>query len=66
MDPTSLVSAMAGAQMSQLQMAIAAKMMRMNADAANSVVQIIDAAQQNMTSLANVAAGVGQNVNISA
>jgi hypothetical protein len=66
MDPTSLVSAMAGAQMSQLQMAIAAKMMRMNADAASSVAQIIDAAQQNMTSLANVAAGVGQNVNISA
>ena len=66
MDPTSLVSAMAGAQMSQVQIAIAAKMMRMNADAASSVVQIIDAAQQNMTSLANLAAGVGQNVNISA
>jgi hypothetical protein len=28
-------------------------------------VQVIDAAQQNMQSLANVAAGVGQNVNIS-
>jgi len=37
----------------------------MNADAAKSVVQVIDAAQQNMQSLANVAAGVGQNVNIS-
>jgi hypothetical protein len=66
MDPTSLVSAMAGAQMSQVQMAIAAKMLRMNADAAGSVVQIIEAAQQNLQSLANVAAGVGQNVNISA
>ena len=56
---------MVGAQMSAVQMAIAAKMLRMNADSAASVVQIINAAQQNMQSLANMAAGVGQNVNIS-
>jgi hypothetical protein len=56
---------MSGAQMSAVQMAIAAKMLRMNANSAASVVQIIDAAQQNMQSLANVAAGVGQTVNIS-
>jgi hypothetical protein len=66
MDPTSLAAAMVGAQMSQMQMAAAAFIMRMNADAAASVVQVIDAAQQNIQSLANVAAGVGQNVNISA
>ncbi len=66
MDPTSLVSAMAGAQMSQVQMAIAAKMLRMNADAAGAVVQVLEAAQQNLASLANVAAGIGQNVNITA
>ncbi|MGA2565693.1 MAG: hypothetical protein ABSF41_02565 [Pseudolabrys sp.] len=66
MDPTSLATAMVGAQMSQVQMAVAATMMRMNADSAASVVQIIDAAQQNIQSLANVAAGVGQNVNITA
>ncbi len=66
MDPTSLVSAMAGAQMSQVQMAVAAKMLRMNADMAGSVVQLLDSAQQNLQSLANVAAGVGQSVNISA
>jgi len=48
-----------------MQMAAAAMMMRMNADNAASVVQIIDAAQQNMARLANVSAGVGQNVNIS-
>jgi hypothetical protein len=64
MDPASLASALIGAQLSQLQMAVAAKMMRMNADSAKSVVQLIDAAQQNMQSLANV--GAGQNVNISA
>ena len=66
MDPTSLATAMVGAQMSQVQMAIAAKMMRMNADSAASVVQLIDAAQKNMQSLANVGAGVGQNINITA
>ena len=50
--------------MSQVQMAIAAKIMRMNADAAASIVQVLDAAQQNIASLANVATGVGQNLNI--
>ena len=66
MAPASLATAMVGAQMSQVKMAVAARMMRMNADSAKSVVQLIDAAQQNMQCLANVAAGVGQNVNISA
>ena len=56
---------MVGAQTARMQLAAAAMMMRMNADNAASVVQIIDAAQQNMDSLANVSAGVGQNVNIS-
>ena len=65
MDTASLASAFIGAQMSQVQMAMAADMMRMNADSAKSVVQLIDAAQKNMQSLANVGAGVGQNLNIS-
>jgi hypothetical protein len=56
---------MVSAQTARMQMAAAAMMMRMNADNAASVVQIIDSAQQNMASLANVSAGVGQNVNIS-
>ena len=66
MDPTSLAAALAGAQMSQVQMAIAAKMLRMNTDAAGSIVQVLDAAQRNIQTLANVAAGVGQNLNITA
>ncbi len=65
MDPTSLAAAMVGTQVSQLQLAAAAMMMRMNANNAGSVVQVIDAAQQNMNSLANLAAGVGQNIDIS-
>jgi hypothetical protein len=48
-----------------MQLAGAAKMLRMNADAAQSVVKMIDAAQQNIDRLANVAAGVGGNVDIS-
>jgi hypothetical protein len=50
----------------QVQLAAAAKMLRMNADAAQSAGQIIDAAQRNMDRLANVAAGVGTNIDISA
>lgn len=65
MDPTSLAAAMVGAQVSQMQMAAAAMMMRMNVQNAGAIVQVIDAAQQNLDNLANVAAGVGQNVNIS-
>ena len=57
---------MAGAQMSSVQMAIAAEMLRMNADAASAIVQVLDAAQKNIANLANVAAGVGQNLNITA
>jgi hypothetical protein len=66
MDPVSIATALVGAQMSGVQMAVAAKMLRMNADAAGSIVQVLDAAQKNIASLANVAAGVGQNLNITA
>ena len=64
MDSVSLAAALAGAQMSSVQMALAAKMLRMNADAAAAIVQVLDAAQQNIANLANVAAGVGQNLDI--
>jgi hypothetical protein len=66
MDPASLAAALVSAQMSRVQMAAAASMMRMNADAASSVAQVVQAAEQNATRLANVAAGIGQNLNISA
>jgi hypothetical protein len=60
-----LVSGLVGAQTARLQMAVAAKMIAMNASADQSVVQLIDAAQQNAKSLANVAAGIGGNLDIS-
>ena len=56
---------MSGASAASTQMALAAKMMRMNADAEASVAKLIDAAQQNMQQLADTAAGVGQNLDIS-
>jgi hypothetical protein len=60
-----LISAFIGARVGQMQLAVAAKMLRMDVDAAQSVVKMIDAAQQNIDRLANVAAGVGGNVDIS-
>jgi hypothetical protein len=66
MDPASIAAALVGSQMSNVQMAIAAKMLRMNADNASAIVQVLDAAQKNLQSLANVAEGVGRNLNISA
>ena len=66
MDPVSLTTAFVGAQMGSAQMAVAAKMLRMNADNAASIVEVLNAAQRNIASLANVAAGVGQKLNITA
>jgi hypothetical protein len=63
MDVGALASAFAGAQTAKLQMAAAAKMMKMNADAQASVVQVLDAAQQNIKAL--VAAGMGGAVDMS-
>ena len=66
MESVALASAMVGAKAAQTQVAVAAEMMKMNADAAASIVQVLEAAQQNINKLANVAAGVGGNVDISA
>lgn len=61
---TSLISAFLGAQTGMMQLAFAARFAHMNADEASSVTKLIDAAQQNFNSLANVAAGIGTNVNV--
>lgn len=66
MDTAAIASAFVGAKAAEVQMAFAAKMLKMNADAAKSVVQVIEAAQENLNRLANVAAGIGGNLNISA
>jgi hypothetical protein len=64
MDSLSLATALSAAQLGRAQMALAARMLRMNADAAASIVQVIEAAQQNIASLGNVSAGIGRNLNI--
>jgi hypothetical protein len=55
-----------GAQTGMVQLAVAARLARMNANEGSSVVKLVDAAQQNFNPLANVAAGVGTNLNVSA
>ena len=60
-----LVSAVIGARIGQAQLAIAAKMLQMESVNAQSVVKLIDTAQQNMDRLANVAAGIGGNLDVS-
>jgi hypothetical protein len=66
MDPTSLITALVGAQTGMVQLAVAARLERMNADQGASVAKLIDAAQQSSDPLANVAAGIGTNLNVSA
>jgi hypothetical protein len=66
MDPTSLITALMGAQTGMVQLAVAARLARMNADQGAAVVKLIDAAQQNANSLANVAAGIGTSLDVSA
>jgi hypothetical protein len=66
MDPASLITALVGAQTGMVQLAVAARLARMNADQGSSVAKLIDAAQQSFDPLANVAAGLGTNLDVSA
>lgn len=65
MDVASIASAFIAAQMAQMQTAVAAKMMKMNADSAADAAKLLEAASQNLNRLANVASGVGGNLDIS-
>jgi hypothetical protein len=66
MDIASIASAIIGAQVGQTQLAVAAKILKMNAEQEASVVKLLDAAQANFNNLATVAAGIGTNLDISA
>jgi hypothetical protein len=63
---TSLIAAVLGAQTGMMQLAVAARLARTNADQGASVAKLVDAAQQNIDTLANVAAGVGTNLDVKA
>ncbi|HEY1542621.1 MAG TPA: hypothetical protein VGG01_09445 [Xanthobacteraceae bacterium] len=62
----SLVSAMLGAQAGNTQVAVAAKFMRENADSSAAIAQLVEAGAQNAKALANVATGIGANLDIQA
>jgi hypothetical protein len=67
MDIMSMVSGMLAAQAGNTQMQVAATIMKSNADAEKSAVQtLLGAAQQSFSSLANVGAGIGGNLNVMA
>ena len=65
MDVAALATALIGAQNAQAQMALAATMIRMNANADASVAKLVEAGQQNIDRLANVASGIGGSLDIS-
>lgn len=61
---TALVGAVMASKTTQLQTAIAARIMKMNAGNERAFVQLIEAASQNAAKLASAASGLGQNVDI--
>jgi hypothetical protein len=63
MDP-SLAAAAVAASVAQVQLGFADRMLAINIDAGRSAVKLIDAAPQNVDSLANVSAGVGASVDM--
>lgn len=65
---TTIAAAAMATNQAQVQMAVAAKIAKMNADQAQSVVALIEAASANMQELAKAALppGVGTTVDISA
>jgi ribosomal protein S16 len=62
----SIAASFIAAQAAQLQQAMATKMMKMGAQASNDTAKLLEAAQQNFSRLANVASGVGGNLDITA
>ncbi len=66
MDVAALATSIVSQQAGQTQMMAAAMMMRQSLKAEAAVVQILNAGSQSASSLANVAAGVGGNLNINA
>ena len=66
MDPSSIATAVIATSMAKVQLAVAAKIMRMNAGNEAGVAQLIDAADRNASTLANVAQGIGRNLDVTA
>lgn len=65
MNPTAVASAAVGAQAGETQIAMTAKMMKVNAQQEKDIADMVQAAADNGQRLANVAAGVGRALDIS-
>jgi hypothetical protein len=64
---TSLITAFIGAQVGEMQLAVAARLARMDAPGTGSAVsQLANVADQGANALANAAAGLGTNLDVSA
>jgi len=67
MDMMVMVTGLLAAQAGKVQMQVAAAIMKSNADAEKSAVQtLLGAAQRNISSLANLGAGIGGNLDMTA
>jgi len=67
MDMMSMVSGILAAQAGNVQMQVAAAIIKSNADAEKSaILTLLGAAQQSASSLANVGAGIGGNLDVTA
>jgi hypothetical protein len=67
MDMMSLVGGLLAAQVGKVQMQVAATIIKSNADSEKSaVLTLLGAAQQSASSLANVGAGIGGNLDVTA
>jgi hypothetical protein len=60
-----LLRAIEGTQTGKVQLAVAGQMLKSNADHGAAIAKLIDSAQQNIGSLANVASHIGTNLNVS-
>jgi hypothetical protein len=63
MDVAALAASLVAARMGQTQVAVAAEVVKMNAEQAASIVQVLEAAQDNMRQLV-AASGLGTAVDI--
>ena len=64
MDVASLAAACVGMQAGKLQVAMATRMLKMSGDNDKAALQLLQAGQDNAGQLANAAAGLGQNLDI--
>jgi len=66
MDIGAVVSAMVAARVAQMQLAVAAKIAKTEADSGNAVAKLVDAADQNAQQLSAAAEGLGHAIDVSA